>query len=219
MAKRKTIVDMVTVLAEAYGRKCTQATFEAYVRGLGDMTDEQITTAGNAALRSPREFMPTPGQLRELAIGGQLSIEAMADSAWLTVNQAIDTHGCGKSVNFRDGVINATIRIMGGWDRLGATPKDEFDKWLSREFKSTYARLVREGCARDIAGYLPGYLERENAGWVGKEYGKGGKPYQMPTPIDVASDYTPSLESPPATQQITNRPAGVPRLQFKDANA
>ena len=57
------------------------------------------------------------------------------------------------------------------------------------------------------------YLLR--GGWA--EYGKGGKPYELPAPEDVASPYEPALLSPPAAQQITKRSAGIPVIEFKRA--
>ena len=73
MADKTRVTTAVVALAEAFGRKCSQGTFEAYWQGLGDLTDEQVAAAFQAAIRSPREFMPTPGQLRELALTGRVA--------------------------------------------------------------------------------------------------------------------------------------------------
>ena len=219
MASRKQVGLVVAMLAEAFGRKTTPALFEAYQIALGDVSDHAVGTAGKAALCGTGGFMPTPGQLRELALTDGRGMGSRVDEAWETLNKAIDRFGSTKSVNFRDGLINATVRTLGGWEYICQRPVEEFAKWVKRDFTATYTRLMQSGCSLDSTRYLPGAVERENAAWVGKPYGNGEKLYQHPAPEEVAAPYTPLLEAPPATQQLTQRPAELPKLEIKKATA
>jgi hypothetical protein len=218
MASREKVGVVVGMLCEAFGRKATVPMIEAYYLALSDLRDEQVDAAGLAALRSPdTAFMPTPGQLRAAAATDGVGMDARCEEAWLTLNRAIDKHGAGRSVNFRDGLINATVRLLGGWERCCRLPREEFDKWFRKDFIATYARLMIHGCPVDSVGYLAGECERMNGPWIGQEYGKGGKPYELPAPEDIESPYEPALLSAPGAQQLTRRPAEVPTIEFKRA--
>src|SRR5688572_10818125 len=63
MANRKSIAHVITVLAEAWNRKASGVTHEAYFAALADVPDAAVDAASRAAIRSTREYMPTPGQL------------------------------------------------------------------------------------------------------------------------------------------------------------
>ena len=112
MASKETIADIVTVLAEAFGRQSSKTMIAAYAMALDDLSDEQVLAAGRSLLRSTREFMPTPGQMREVAVTGGAGAEARCDAAWLVFDKAVRMLGADKSVNFRDGLINATVRLL-----------------------------------------------------------------------------------------------------------
>ena len=217
MASREKVGVVVGMLCEAFNRKPSVPMIEAYYIGIGDLSDEAIDAAGTAVLRGDYKFMPTPGELRGLASTNGAGVEARCDAAWMVFNRAIDAHGGARSVNFRDALINATVRLLGGWERCCTLPKEEFEKWYRKDFFATYTRLMASGCPQEASGYLIGECERQNGGWVGQEYGKGGKPYELPAPEDVASPYEPALLSPPAAQQITKRSAGIPVIEFKRA--
>ncbi len=216
MAKRKTIADVVTVLAEVFGRKCTETTIAAYVMALDDLSDEQVNAAGRSLLRSTREFMPTPGQVREVATTNGRGAEAACDAAWLVLDRAVRLCGPDKSVNFRDGLINAAVRLLGGWQRVCALEGENFDKWLRKDFNDKYTMLLAQPPAPDLTGYLPGNLERENAKWIGREYGAGGNKYQLPAPEPIGCPYQPLvLSAPPTAPALSERRAEAPRLGLK----
>lgn len=218
MASKETIADIVTVLAEAFGRQSSKTMIAAYAMALDDLSDEQVLAAGRSLLRSTREFMPTPGQMREVAVTGGAGAEARCDAAWLVFDKAVRMLGADKSVNFRDGLINATVRLLGGWQRVCALEGENFDKWLRKDFAAKYAGLLAQPPAADVSGYLPGNLERQNGHWIGKEYGSGGKRYELPAPEEVGCSYQPlMLSAPGQTSALNHRRETVPQLELKTA--
>lgn len=216
MASERKIAAVVAMLCEAFSRKPTVATFKAYEIGLAGVSDEQLNAAANAVLADTGEFMPTPGQLRALSQTGGCGYEAQADSAWATLCRAIDKYGGGRSINFRDAVINATIRFMGGWEYICERPKEDFEVWTKKAFLETYVRFMRCGCPTDLTGYLIGGNEKANGVWVGRAVGVEGKPFELPSPEEVGCDYQPLVISKPKQRPaLNNRPAAMPRIELK----
>lgn len=212
------VAKSVGLLAATFGAEFDDLKVEAYRIGLECVGSAAIRQATRAILQSgEHKFMPTPGAIRALAMTDGQGVESRCEAAWMILNKAIDAHGAGRSVNFRDALINATVRLLGGWERCCRMPREEFDKWFRKDFIATYCRLMVHGCPLESAGYLAGECERANGPWVGYEYGKGGKPYELPAPEDVASPYEPALLSAPGAQQLTKRPAGLPTIEFKRA--
>lgn len=214
MASREKVGLVVAMLAEAFARPTSPALFEAYHVALGDLPDRALDVAGTAVLRASGRFMPTPGELRALALTAGRGIEAQVDEAWHTVCTAIDRWGGGRSVNFRDALINATVRYLGGWEYVCRRPVEEFEKWFKRDFIATYTRFLQVGCPAKATGYLVGEVERANAGWIGRTYGRGQR-FELPAPAEVAAPYVPQIESRPVAEQIARRPADVPRLELQ----
>ncbi len=218
MASREKIGVTVAMIAEAYTRPTSPAFFEAYYVALSDLPDESIDVAGTAVLRGGGKFMPTPGEIRALAITGGAGVESRVDAAWATLVKAVEMYGHTKSVNFRDGLINATVRQLGGWEFICLKPYSDFETWVKKDFSATYTRFMQSGCSDESMRYLPGLSERENYQWIGRsDWGKGEKVFELPTPADVDSPYKPLALSPPAAKQITKRPVEIPRIQFKEA--
>lgn len=218
MASKQKIAAVVAMLCEAFNRKPSAATFKAYEVGLAGLTDEQINQAANAVLTDSGEFMPTPGQLRAMAVTGGVGYESQADTAWALLCLAIDRFGSAKSVNFRDALINATVRFMGGWEFVCQRPVEEFEKWTKKAFLETYVRFMRHGCPTELTGYLIGSNEKANGVWVGREFGGGGKPFELPAPEEVCCDYQPLLISQENQQPALNsRSAELPKLELKKA--
>lgn len=216
MASKQKIAAVIGVLCEVYNRQPTAATYRAYEMGLDGISDEQLDRAGLAVLQSStQKFMPTPGELRLSAFTEGRGIESRIDDAWRSLNRAIDRYGHGRSVNFRDALVNATVRLLGGWERVCRLTRDEFDKWYYKDFRTTYGRLMDSGCPPDAAGYLVGETERLNGPWVGQPCLRDGKPYELPAPYEVNCHYIPMLESPTAEKQICSRPDTLPKLKLK----
>jgi hypothetical protein len=212
------VIDAVTALGEAFGRQVTEATVGAYDVGLRGLTDSQIAGAAAVALQRCK-FMPVPAELRELAVGAGQSFDAMSERAFLTLSETVRRKSDMDSVRFADGLINATVRILGGWEALyGETMTAErFDVWFRKDFLACYARLAKTGASPELCGYLVGGAERENAHWDGREM-RHGVVYTLErfAPVqEVGSPYTPALPAPPVTQR---KCIGMSREFLKLAN-
>lgn len=161
MASERTVVKCVTLLAEAFGRKTTGATFEVYSIALGDLTDEQVDAASTRAARTCR-FMPSPAELRQLA--GVLTDDDRAVVAWGHVERSIRL-GPYAHVDFDDRAINATVRSLGGWVVfLARFTGAEAEKWVRHEFLKAYASWCRAGVGDELGAILPGLCEASVAG-------------------------------------------------------
>jgi hypothetical protein len=208
----RTVAIYVSALCEAFGRKATKATFMAYEAGLGGLTVSQIKTASHAALKQNRQFMPSPGELREMGLSAGQGYESIAAAAWECLNRGIDRVGYSGSPNFADGLINATVRHLGGWERVCGLVVDEFEKWYAKDFKRIYLEFLRNGCSEEQCRYLPGAIERENAGWHGRQLPNSSKVYELPSVVTVGTPYEPQVLALPAPSRAT---VGVPRIEFK----
>lgn len=156
---RLAVVGSVTVMAEAFGKQASETTFSAYEIGLDGLTAEQVTQATKLALAQCR-FMPTPMELREML---SFKLSDRAAKAWLCFERAVTRHGHVRSVNFDDGLINATVRALGGWEQCCVMPAAQFDTFLQKRFQDTYCSLCRTGVPGDLAEPLLGLFDRENA--------------------------------------------------------
>lgn len=154
------IAAAITMLAEAYGRTVTKVTFLAYIAGLDGLTVEQIEQGVNRALKTCK-FMPAPAELRELA--GELKGQDRAVKAWMALERAIVQQGAYRTVDFDDRVVNATVRSLGGWERICATDPKEFDTFLRQKFIASYAALYAAGVGEEEAAPLQGIFDRENS--------------------------------------------------------
>jgi hypothetical protein len=200
----ETIINAVVALCEAFGRTATEATIGAYDIGLRGLTDSQVTAATGLALQRCK-FMPVPAELRELAVGAGQSYEGMAERAFLVLDNAVRRHSDMVSINFADGLLNATVRVLGGWPVLheDAMTTERFTVWFRKDFLATYVRLAKSGASPDLCRYLPGKCERENAKWEGCAL-PSGQTYQIDQmqPIEnIGVEYTPALPSPPVTER------------------
>lgn len=212
------VAKCIGTLASVFNFECDELAVEAYRMGLEGVASSAIRKATAAILQSPDwKFMPKPGELRSLALTGGQKPEQLTDAAWVALGKAIDRYGSTKSVNFHDAMLNATVKILGGWPRCCQMGVEEFEKWFRKDFVNTYTRFLLHGCPQDLSGYLIGTVERENGQWVGVPCLREGKVYQLPSPEDVDVHYVPLLASPPAREQLTHRPENLPRLELKKA--
>jgi len=160
MSNRLEIVKLVSMLAEAFGRKPSTATFAAYELGLEGIGIDAITGAVATSLRTSK-YMPTPAELRELS--GELKGTDRAVKAWLAFEKAVARIGGYKTVSFDDPVINATVRSVGGWQHCCTMTCNEFDTFLRKKFIDAYESLYRSGVGEEEAAPLRGEFDQANA--------------------------------------------------------
>ena len=197
----------ITALAESYRQKVTPGLFHGYRMGLAGLSTTDIERACALALQKCK-FMPVPAELRELAGTGGDSYESMAERAFHALDKAVSSLGGDKSVNFHDGAINATVRLLGGWQKCCDQPREEFEKWYRKDFLKTYINICRNGAGEEMRRYLGGRIETENAKWIGRKLRSGltYEPSMFGSGVEaVAVDYVPALPAPEPKLQIESK--------------
>lgn len=216
MATAKKITACVAMLCEAFNRKPTAATFKAYEVVFADISDELMDAATSTALASTREFMPTPGQLRELAVTGGVGYAARAELAWVEFDRAVRIHGPDHSVSFADGLINATVRMLGDWIHCASLTGDDYGVWLRKNFLETYQRLCTGGASERLRAPLRGLLWKANATFPTERLAELSS---VSTGQVIELDTEQPVLLPPSedTAHIGGRPASLPMVEFKRA--
>jgi len=153
----KTII--VAALAEMFNRELSHTGLLLYVQALDDLDVDTVQRAAGLAAKTCK-FFPTPVELRELA--GQARPEDRALLAWEAFATAVERVGGYASPDFDDPLINATVRALGGWQRVCELPTAEFDKWFRQDFVKTYTAFARAGVTGEVTSPLIGYFERTN---------------------------------------------------------
>jgi hypothetical protein len=158
----KSIDEVVTLLAEAFGQKVTPIRLMAYEAGLSDVPLSALNAAVVRAIRESR-FMPTVAELRELCgvVSGRIEAKDRPLLAWEAVRRAISRVGAYDSPNFADPVIHAVLRSMGGWTQVCDWTLDEMP-WREKEFKAAYAAMFHVQLPDEMTSRLAGIAEKEN---------------------------------------------------------
>lgn len=158
---KRTVIKAVTILGEAFRQKITETTIRAYEIGLQDVDPKQIERAVGQAI-SQCQFMPTVFELRKFC--GTISADSRATLAWAAAKKAVRDLDYTKSVDFDDPVINATIRLMGGWENFcNIECGEKFDVWGRKQFEETYLKLYNSDLSPDLTRPLGGFHETGNA--------------------------------------------------------
>lgn len=220
MTDDERLANVVTALADSFRQKTTPAMYHGYRLGLAGVPIEQVERAAALALQRCK-FMPVPAELRELATGQGEGYAAMAEKAWHVLRETIRRLGPDYSVNFEDGAINATVRLLGGWIRICEIPAgDELEKWFRKSFLETYCRVCQSGTSEEMRRYHGGHLERDNVKWLGRNLPGSKQPFRLGmfgTEVQsIGVDYKPALPAPEPRRQLEHaRPEGVPVLELK----
>lgn len=158
---------LMSALCAAMGAECDAAMLEGYWLALRDMDLPSVRRAVSSALQECT-WMPKPGELRQRC--GVVTAQQRCVVAFEAVSRAAASVGSYHSVDFEDPIVNATIRNMGGWERLCAMRAEEYAVWGRKEFERIYQALLGTGVSAESARYLPGREERENgeSDWGGR---------------------------------------------------
>ena len=149
---------LMAALATTFRVEATEALAQGYWMALDDLPIEAVEQAIRSAMRGC-ERMPTGAELRKLT--GEMTGAMRAVHAWGAVAKSISQHGAYASVSFDDPVINATIRNLGGWQKLCATEDEEL-KWVRKDFERVYGSLCVTGVSVESTQYLAGIHEQNN---------------------------------------------------------
>ncbi len=154
-------VTAIMAMCEMFKSPLSEAAMQLYVAAIQDLTAEQVNFAC-AKLMTTAKFRPVPAEVREAAGARQVSGADRAALAFEALSKAIPNVGYYRSPNFDDPLINATVRMLGGWERVCEMPEEEFDKWYRKEFERTYQTLLRTGVNGEAAAPLVGHFEKVN---------------------------------------------------------
>ena len=149
---------LIAGAAESYRQEISDAGMYGYELALNDIPVSTIEIVVVRAMRSQR-FMPSAAEIRELCdVPGEMTPEDRAVAAWGVVEQNA-YRGPYRHVDFDDGLINATIRNLGGWVSLLDKTAEEFDKWARQDFIRVYKTFMRTGASEEACRALPGLSE------------------------------------------------------------
>ena len=153
---------------------------------LAEFSLEQIQGALVAHFKGPEgKFYPTPSHLISQIQG---SSTERANYAWRVFLKALDKYGYYDSVRFPEPAYHYAITLLGGWVRVSSEFGDMTDREINfrrAEFLSLYQRgervatFVREPGKEQVAPYLQGAFERENAA--------NGYADQIPPVVEIAT--------------------------------
>lgn len=210
--KRDLVRECVVALCEAFDRRGSEPMIAAYRIGLQGISDRDVERAVAIALRTCK-FMPKPAELRELAGAGETKVEDRAALAFAALEDAVRRHGYYRTVSFDDPAINATVRALGGWERMSDTR--ETQEWFSHfrhRFIQTYSAFARRGVSAEAGAPLIGYYDRVN---------KIEHPSAKPQPlqrIETGLPVTPLIgtERRAAIQEIEHIDGAILRLKKAD---
>lgn len=169
-------------------------------------TDKAVQFAGAEGGMKP--FWVPRSQLGRIwyADGGD-SYESMAEKAFHVLDKAVSSLGGDRSVNFHDGAINATVRLLGGWQKCCDQPREEFEKWYRKDFIKTYVGVCRNGASEELRRYHGGRIEQHNAKYIGRTLRSGitYQPGMFGSDVEAVSiDYVPALPAPEPTKRLAD---------------
>ncbi len=151
---------MMALMAELYGKACTEPFVNIYWHLLKDFELLDIRKAFKAHINNPDggQFFPKPADIIRFLDG---SAETRALQAWSLVERAIGQIGRYQSLVFDDPLVHAVIEDMGGWIKLCDITLKELP-FASLEFQKRYQGLIMKPPRRHPP-YLCGIVERDNA--------------------------------------------------------
>jgi hypothetical protein len=152
----------IAALFKSFGQEATDAAYDGYFLGLGDLSIETLRSAVARAIREC-PHLPKPYDLRKLA-GYSTSSEDRAVAAWNDVQRALG-YGCYKTLDFQDKLCNAVIRNLGGWPTFCSRFTDaDSEKWVRQDFLRAYQSFAASGISEDLAKPVPGLSQAEVVG-------------------------------------------------------
>lgn len=147
-----------TLLCETYNREATKTLASAYFMVLEGLTISEFQTAVKSVLAT-RKFtnLPMPADILEIVNGNP---DDVALIALKELEDAMSIHGAYRSVIFKDKVIMACVKGMGGWQGICQVTSDEW-KFQKQEFLKLYRAYHRNGKYPEV-DYLVGKNEHQN---------------------------------------------------------
>ncbi|MFA5378171.1 MAG: DUF6475 domain-containing protein [Dehalococcoidia bacterium] len=136
MKDRLAFIQAISGLAEVFNAEMSEMKLAIYEEALSRFSDEQVQAAINYSAGTMR-FFPKPVELIEAIEGSK---EEQATLAWESLLNAITHEGAYHTVDFEDGRISKTVRMLGGWQEICMTPTKKL-QWLCKDFIAVYKAL------------------------------------------------------------------------------
>ena len=164
----KRTLNLIEGMCEQYNRQATEALFLVYDVGLQDLSSDQVELAIIQAMREC-EYMPTVKVIRDLVKGKP---EDVAQLAFFSLSENVSSYD---TLDFQDKRINATVRQLGGMQRICDMPAmgEEFHVWFRKEFLRVYALYQRRGVGDEEGKPLAGIYGKPAAGQISATYNVG----------------------------------------------
>ena len=155
---KQEFAETFTLLCATYNKEASKALMSAYFMVLEDLTISEFQAAVKSVLAT-RKFtnLPMPADILEVVNGNP---DDVALIALKELEDAMSIHGAYRSVIFKNKVIMACVRGMGGWQAICQMPSDEW-KFQKQEFLKLYRAYHRNGKYPEV-DYLVGLSEHKN---------------------------------------------------------
>ena len=155
---KQEFAETFTLLCATYNKEASKSLMSAYFMVLEDLTISEFQTAVKSVLAT-RKFtnLPMPADILEIVNGNP---DDVALIALKELEDAMSIHGAYRSVIFKDKVIMACVKGMGGWQAICQVPSDEW-KFQKQEFLKLYRAYHRNGKYPEV-DYLVGKSEHQN---------------------------------------------------------
>ena len=162
--EKRRFYELMVLLAENYNREYSQALQKAWETKLSQYPFERVEQAIYQYMAT-QKFPPRLADIVEMLEKSNMidkeTAEALAEQAWAEVLSYMASVGAYKSVKFRDPIINAVIKNLGGWVMLCQKTYYELETTTKWNFKKLYFAYAISGSCPEVA-YLPGIAELTN---------------------------------------------------------
>lgn len=149
--------EMITGLAEIYGRDITEASLRLWWATLQDQSIDDVERALNAHVRDPEsgQWMPKPAdvirRLEGTAKDQEADLEAQAVAAWATALDAMRNASPYEDCPITDQRSLAAIEDQGGWQSFCMTESRQLT-WVRKQFIEAYKCMEAPGQPRSRLG-------------------------------------------------------------------
>lgn len=161
---RAEFAECVGLLSASVGRDMQKSQAEAWFLLLQDLTGDELRAGIAGALQAHMYAgFPPIGLIRQHArpeTPKLLDSESAAISAWTAVLGAITKIGVYSGVDFGP-LVNATIRSLGGWQRLGDTSLEDLARFVRPQFLQSFRAFMSTGVREREGAALRGIFQEQ----------------------------------------------------------
>lgn len=171
---------ILTGLAELYGKEFSRVTMGLWFEALKDYDIEAISAAVSAHVKSPDtgQYLPKPADVVKMIAG---TSKESSHIAWTKVDKAVRQVGVNQTVVFDDPLIHRVISDMGGWVALGDKTEDEWP-FVANEFQNRYLGYKSRNVSAEYPPKLLGLHDAQNDGIYDASWYKE-RGLQQPPPV------------------------------------